>query len=67
MNNLTLVKHFAKNQEEFKKGAEVLKKEARENGFKLTLIGLETFLDNCEIDGQADSFYRLCIPFAIEE
>lgn len=60
---------FSKSQTEFKKGAVVLAREAKDNGYKLNLSGLTVFLDNCcdEIGEDAYNFYQMCIPFAIQE
>ena len=66
MNYKKLIEHFSESQDIFRQGAETLKKEAIENGFKLTVVGLQTFLDNCEIEADVNNFYQLCIPFAVE-
>jgi hypothetical protein len=67
MTNKQIIEEFAKNQEPFKQGAITLAKEAKANGYKLTVEGLKTFLNNCEdgIGTEARNFYELCIPFAI--
>jgi len=58
---MELIKSFAKDTKPFKKGRETLCREAVANGYKTTHLGLETFLDNCELPTEIDSFYRLCI------
>ncbi len=65
MKTKELIKVFSKDKTFFVKGAGVLKKEAKENGYKLTVTGLQTFLDNCDMEQDERQFYELCIPYAI--
>ncbi len=51
---------------DFVRGAEVLKKEAVANGYKLTTVGLQTFLNNAlqdENEEDAYNFYQMCILY----
>jgi hypothetical protein len=50
------------------RGANVLKKEAVANGYKITPLGLTCFLDACEdrLGTEKTNFYRLCILYAAE-
>lgn len=63
-----LIEEFSKNPEPFKQGAVILAREAKENGYKLTVEGLQVFLDNCGngITKDCRNFYEMCIPFSIE-
>ena len=61
MTNKKLLKTFLENPKEFKKGYDLLKREAELNGFKTTVNGLLCFLDNCEIDLETHNFYSTCI------
>ena len=65
MDNNELLKVFAKSTELFEEGARTLVKEAKTNGYSMTLTGLTTFLDNCNLRTDILNFYTLCIPFAI--
>jgi len=55
-----------KKRKYFKRGAKKLLREAKENGYKPTVVGLTTFLNNCgdRIGNDSYNFYQMCIPYA---
>jgi hypothetical protein len=61
MENKNLLMCFSQHNECFKKGLETLKREAIANSYKTNLIGLETFIANCELSQEMENFYKLCI------
>jgi len=68
MTSKKFIEAFAdeKLRKNFEKGGKVLRQEAIENGFKTNLIGIQTFLANCEMSTQMEQYYQLCIPYAID-
>lgn len=70
ISNKTLINAYSKDKKIFEEGAKILKKEAQNNGYKITISGLTVFLNNCAgsetLDDDVYNFYQLCIPYAIK-